>query len=253
MKKDTPLLFLILMTACSLALSTVALSSGSQDVLKKQIVNNGEKKSKEKDEEKLPDEIQERVDALKKQNDKLSKDEAIKQVYMNLDRPAYETSTDVSNPNDILVVVNKFNCLNPEYTPQDLEIIPASPAAGTLYMRKEAADAFKNLVQDAKQAGFELNANDAYRSYKAQEDLYNYGISQSGIVDPDAYWIRPSYSETQTGLSADSCINNDTSALDAVLNYPEAMKWLNKNLADYGFILRYPKGKEVYTLISYEP
>ena len=69
------------------------------------------------------------------------------------------------------------------------------------------------------------------------------------LEEADAFAARPDFSEHQTGLALDiitygaSGDNFDTT---------DAFKWLQKNADKYGFILRYPKGKEDITGYSYE-
>ena len=62
----------------------------------------------------------------------------------------------------------------------------------------------------------------------------------------------PGASEHQIGLALD-IISNDYTSLDEGFENTSAGKWLKEHSKEYGFILRYPKGKEFITGIDYEP
>lgn len=64
--------------------------------------------------------------------------------------------------------------------------------------------------------------------------------------------IRPGTSEHQTGMAVDILGSGYTSR-DEKFEETEGFKWLQEHCADYGFVLRYPKGKEDITGMDYEP
>ncbi|MEK9199864.1 M15 family metallopeptidase [Lysinibacillus halotolerans] len=128
--------------------------------------------------------------------------------------------------------------------------LPADFAPGE---NKEARAAFEKMAADAKTAGFELNAFSTYRSYEYQEVLYNNYVSRDGKENADRYSARPGYSEHQTGLAFDIGEKGKEDLwLTAEFGESEAGKWLVENAHKYGFILRYPKGKEAITGYMYE-
>lgn len=192
-----------------------------------------------------------REQAYAKTHPDLSKEEVQKQVWMNLDKDPYTDMQPVEDLDSMLQLVNKYYYLPSDYEPSDLTSVSSSGENGTVYMRKEAADAFEEFVQASLEQGFILNACSAYRSYSYQENLYNNGVSSYGQEYADAYWTRPGSSEHQTGLSVDIRMDNDTSDLDAVRNH-SSYSWLLEHMHEYGFILRYPDDKEEYTLIAPE-
>ena len=81
-----------------------------------------------------------------------------------------------------------------------------------------------------------------FRSYETQVGLYQSYVDQDGVAAADRYSARPGYSEHQTGLAFDLI---DTSG--NLVQEPGASKWLLKNAAKYGFIVRYQEGKEAST------
>lgn len=106
--------------------------------------------------------------------------------------------------------------------------------------------AFNEMQAAASRDGRSIAIVSGFRSYDTQDGLYKRYCKRDGQAAADRYSARAGHSEHQTGLAADI---NDPS--DAFTNTPEA-KWLAENCWKYGFILRYPKGKESVTGYMYE-
>ena len=123
--------------------------------------------------------------------------------------------------------------------------LPSNYAPGGLL--KEFTDNFNKMKSDALKSGIKLNVVSGYRSYTRQSTLYNNYVKKDGKAAADTYSARPGYSEHQSGLAAD--IN---SVEESFINTKEG-KWLNENCYKYGFIIRYPKGKDEITGYIYEP
>jgi len=111
----------------------------------------------------------------------------------------------------------------------------------------KANAALKKMFAAAKKEGLNLFVRSGFRSYSTQKYLYNSYVKRDGKAAADRYSARPGHSEHQTGLAFD--INKANSSF---AGSPEA-KWLAKNCHKYGFIIRYPKGKESITGYIYEP
>lgn len=195
--------------------------------------------------------LNEREKDYAKEHPELSDEEVQKRVWIHLDKEPYTDMKEVPDLDSMLQLVNKYNYLPSDYEPLDMEPISSSGENGTVYLRKEAAQAFEKLVDASQEQGFILNACSSYRSYSYQEGLYQDGVANYGQEYADAYWTRPGSSEHQSGLSVDIRMDNDTSDLDAVRNHPD-YPWLLEHMHEYGFILRYPDDKEDYTLIAPE-
>ena len=105
---------------------------------------------------------------------------------------------------------------------------------------------FKKMKEGAKKDGITLTVVSGFRSYSTQKAVYNKWVSRDGKAKADTYSARPGYSEHQSGLAAD--LNHVGSSFD---NTKEA-KWLAENCYKYGFILRYPQGKQSETGYIYE-
>ena len=101
---------------------------------------------------------------------------------------------------------------------------------------------------DAKLALVE-NSFKTWKGYEDQEYVYNQKKGSLGTEKADLIAIHPGYSEHQTGLAIDvSTPGANTTTFDTT----DEFKWLENNAHKYGFILRYPKGKQYLTGIAYE-
>lgn len=162
----------------------------------------------------------------------------------------YKNIKKIKNPNNILVLVNKNNQLSYDYIPNNLEKISLEYATEDKYLQKEAKMAFEALSKDAKKMGYYIIATSTYRSYEYQDKLYNYYIDTKGLKYADLCSARPGHSEHQTGLAVDVMGSNKDYDL-----FAESIEfnWMKNNAHKYGFILRYPKGKEKITGFKYEP
>lgn len=114
-------------------------------------------------------------------------------------------------------------------------------------MDSNAYAALQQLQAGAKAAGYSMPLLSGYRSYEYQASLYNSYVAQDGQALADTYSARPGHSEHQSGLAF------DIGALDNAYGNTPGGRWLNAHCADYGFILRYPAGKESITGYQYEP
>lgn len=117
------------------------------------------------------------------------------------------------------------------------------------------------MMQAASQEGVQLAICSPYRDLNRQEVLFNRKIKaymNKGMSYMDAYALSsqavtvPGASEHQIGLAID-IVSNTYTNLDEGFADTDAGKWLAKHSSEYGFILRYPKGKEAITSIEFEP
>ena len=182
-----------------------------------------------------------------KKNGSLTSKEIVTNVNSSIDYEFYTNTrkTDMSKGN--LILVNKYNYLDKYYEPEDLVEIPVGYTTWGGYLTEDTWNAFKKMADVAYKEGIDLYSISPYRSYTTQEGLYERYAARDGYEEADTYSARPGFSEHQTGLAID--IN---SADDSFANTKEA-KWLSENAYKYGFILRYPKGKEYITGYQFEP
>jgi len=120
-------------------------------------------------------------------------------------------------------------------------------------MRKEAAKALEQLFAAAKADGVALAGVSAYRPYGYQKALFHRYVQKDGLEKARMYSAVPGTSEHETGLAVDVAgIDGKCAATSCFAGTQEAI-WLASHAQDYGFIIRYPKGKEDITGYIYEP
>lgn len=152
------------------------------------------------------------------------------------------------------ILVNKSNKLNYNYIPDDLIIINdnndkllnSSPQKNMI--RKIAYNDFIQFQKHAKINNIFIIVDSGYRSYMFQKELFDYYKNELG----DLVYKRVALegcSEHQTGLAIDLAFTDGTEFNEN----DKRVKWLEKNSYKYGFILRYPLGKENITGYNYEP
>lgn len=170
----------------------------------------------------------------------------------------YDTS--IIKPNDIgfeinnnvqpwnLILINKTNEMTDNLLPDLVTTENGEKIAQNVYVHLE------ELFRAAEEAGFSPELTSGYRSRNQQEDIFDDRINEYRELGyskreatslTNSYAARPGYSEHETGLAADiNSADGDSRKL---------YEWLKDNAYRYGFILRYPKGKEDITGIEYEP
>lgn len=111
---------------------------------------------------------------------------------------------------------------------------------------QEALQAFYQMQQDAAADNKWIEIISGYRSYATQSYTYQSFIDDRGQYEADRVSARPGHSEHQTGLAFD--INSTAFAF----TYTPEAQWLAENCTKYGFIIRYPEGKEDITGYQYE-
>lgn len=114
-------------------------------------------------------------------------------------------------------------------------------------LTNETSANFNNMVTSAAAAGISLYNVSGYRSYYDQQYIYNNYVKRDGQAEADRYSARAGHSEHQTGMAI------DVNSLYQSFEYTPEGIWLNNNCYKYGFIIRYPKGKENITGYMFEP
>ena len=151
---------------------------------------------------------------------------------------------------DTKILINKFYYTDENYEPEDLVKIKNWYAYGEgQLMRQVAYDKFISLYNAAKEDGINLIINSAYRSYKDQDEVYTDYVSWYGETEANKIAAKPGFSEHQTGLAIDVVTPGYNSK---TFEQSDAFVWMQKNAYKYGYILRYPKGKENLTGYDYE-
>jgi D-alanyl-D-alanine carboxypeptidase len=163
----------------------------------------------------------------------------------------------LDRPDGQLILVNKTTPIDLSYAPSDLTLPTVAyrtdKSQEEVMVREALVDPLTRLFAGAKAAGFELMIGSAYRSSQLQEKYFNSYASASGLAEAEKYSAHPGTSEHQLGLAVDLTTVDRVCYLVECFAETPAGKWLAKNAHTYGFILRYPKGKEAVTGYNYEP
>jgi D-alanyl-D-alanine carboxypeptidase len=164
----------------------------------------------------------------------------------------------IQNPDNILALVNKDQGLPETYKPSDLIIPNVQFSFGKedipkSYLRKEAAMALEQMFLAAGKEQIELFAVSGYRSYNKQQAIYNLEIQKWGEEKAVQAVALPGHSEHQTGLAMDITSRSVQFKLTEEFGQTWEGKWVAENAHKFGFIIRYPKGKEHITGYQYEP
>lgn len=172
---------------------------------------------------------------------------------------AYDSTRkkEITEPERILVLVNKEYRLPSTYVPDKLRIpqvpFPFGGAHEKKHLREEAAQALEEMFTQAKADGMKLYAVSGYRSYQTQKRIFPTFALQVGFREANTFSAFPGESEHQTGLAMDvTSPDVDFRLVEEFGATPEG-QWVAKNAHRFGFIVRYPSGKENITGYSYEP
>ena len=201
----------------------------------------------------IVNELQERYETEKqKDNDHLSADG---KAESNSDTEKNNNSTETHTVDPLLILVNKNNPL-PESYEVSLKTLPDG-------VNKAAKDAYQplcDMLNAGRKEGLAFEICSSYRSVERQKELFYEDLEaliRRGFSYEKAYkevaseTMPPGHSEHSTGLAFD-IVSLNYQMLDAnQTNTPES-QWLQKHCAEYGFILRYPVGKEDITHINFE-
>ena len=185
----------------------------------------------------------------KRNNQNLEIIQIIKNVNMDLDKKPYEEAKEITDKNNPLVLVNKYNYLGETFIPQNLETINREYALNNMKLVNYAREAFEKMAKAAKEENLNIIAMSTYRSFSYQVDLYNKYKKNDGQEAADKYSGRPGFSEHQSGLAVDVYNGKEN-----YTNFEKTKEftWMKEHANEYGFIIRFPEGKENETGYKYE-
>ena len=163
-----------------------------------------------------------------------------------------------------LVLVNREHPVGADYEPDDLvklkNVMPSSLVTvkgSDIEGDRTAANAMIEMFEAAKAdgvTGWQISAG--YRSYEYQQELFDEqvaeyraeGFTQEKAVSATRNTVAdPGASEHHTGLAFDITVPGVS------FKGTEQSDWISEHCWEYGFILRYPRGKENVTGVTYEP
>ena len=157
-----------------------------------------------------------------------------------------------------LLLVNKQNSVPDGY---EVPLGNIHTLKGTMQCDERIIADLLAMQQDARKEGISLDICSPHRDYEYQKSLFNGKIKKYmnlGVSYMEAYQLSsqavmvPGASEHQLGLALD-IVTISYQNLDEGFADTDAGKWMAENCYKYGFIVRYPKGKEDITGVEYEP
>ncbi len=157
--------------------------------------------------------------------------------------------------NPLLILVNKDHKL-----PEDYEVELMTLSDKSNHAASVAYEPLNAMLKAGRKEGLAFEVCSSYRSVKRQRELLDEDIEKlmkNGYSYQEAYdevtmqTMPPGYSEHSTGLAFD-IVALDYQMLDKKQASTDETLWLHEHCAEYGFILRYPEGREDVTGITYE-
>ena len=161
---------------------------------------------------------------------------------------------------DVTVLVNKEHILDKDYVPLEMYVVDENEnnfhqfkdASLKPMLRSDIKEYVDKLINDAQELGLPIIVDSGYRSFKYQQVILDALIKEKG---DEAFKLvaLPGASEHQTGLAIEFAYYENGIYNDDVKENDKEAIWLKNNAWKYGFILRYPKGKENVTGYNFEP
>ncbi|MDQ0254740.1 D-alanyl-D-alanine carboxypeptidase [Evansella vedderi] len=196
-------------------------------------------------EQKINSDLIGRVSTLQEKNPIIREIAREFQVYM------------VENLDDILILVNKERALPEDYVPSDLVepdvLFSFDEPLPQRLLRQEAAEALEELFEAAAKENIHLFAVSGFRSFERQQAIFAFNWETHGEERANQYSARAGHSEHQTGLAMDITSQSVNFQISTSFGETEEGIWVKENAAKFGFIIRYPEGKEEITGYHYEP
>lgn len=163
----------------------------------------------------------------------------------------------VKKNDDVTKLVNKQYPITEEELPKDLVTLYSTHHDVSCKLRQVTYNAFLKLQRAVMSEGYEIDIDDmnaGFRTFAMQQEVMDYYIDLEGMDKASLRVASVGTSEHHTGFAIDITYYQDGIKIDEEqMEYSDVHNWLLEHAHDYGFILRYPKGKEKITAIRYEP
>lgn len=155
-----------------------------------------------------------------------------------------------------LTLVNKENKIKPSFIKKIELVKRKNYVKEEVLIEKQTALAFDELKEFLKTKNIFMEIDDSYRSIEHQKELKEQFKNQYGEEYANNIVAEPGTSEHHTGLAIDIVLQVDgkyDENNDEIFEHLDSYKAFVQYLSQYGFILRYPEGKEHITGYPYEP
>lgn len=168
------------------------------------------------------------------------------------EEPVWDMHYDITSDESLTRIANKERRTDSGYIPADLVSVNVS-SNGNVQLRKEAAVQLEVMFEASQQDGISLYLISGYRSYERQTQLYEYYCEKYGTEEADRMDAVPGVSEHMLGLSVDLGTADHAYELEDGFALTSAYAWLVEHSYEYGYVLRYPQGKEEITGTAFSP
>ena len=189
----------------------------------------------------------ERYMKIYQENTSYTPRQVVEIVNCDADRPFYTNVEPADLSKGFLIIVNKFYYLEKDYVPENLVVVSKEYSSYGARLEKTVYEAFVEMCEAAKESLLQIvvRADDGYRSYDYQSEVYNYYKNAYGTKGADNCSARAGFSEHQSGLTVDI----EVYPLEGNNTYTNQgrYEWTMENCWYYGFINRYQEGKEHLT------
>ena len=185
----------------------------------------------------------------------LSKEQ--KRIELGDGQSVFVPTLSLFRPNHSWMYVSKQAALASSYQPDTLTplTVPTAASDAPMQLRADVSHQLTALFEAAHRGTHELMVSSAYRSIADQKALYNEFVATKGESMAHQYVLAPGTSEHHTGYAVDvtDASTGCTQSSDKCNLSFESAAWLAEHAPDFGFIIRYPSGKEPVTGIAHEP
>lgn len=164
---------------------------------------------------------------------------------------------------DFEILINNDNRVDKSFIPSNMiEIKPKLKGSvdpdRKILLVDEAYNIFLELQKAARCSGLDLDISSGYRSYTYQELVFKHYVESIGIEKTKKRVALPGSSDHHSGLAMDyfSFRKNDDGSIYPYTDIKEddkEFKWMSCNCHNFGYIIRFPKGKENITGVMFEP
>lgn len=149
-----------------------------------------------------------------------------------------------------LILVNREHCFLDIGTEGLLPVYDREPG---ILLRHRAVVLLTNLMEEIK-GWRQIVPVSGFRSREEQQQIWDNSLAESGREFTEKFVAFPGCSEHQTGLAID--LGEKKDKIDFIcpeFPYSGICQIFRERAADYGFVERYPAGKEHITGIGHEP
>ena len=153
---------------------------------------------------------------------------------------------------DRTILVNRTHPVPEDFSDRIKLVIIPMDEENCILVEEETAKAYQALQQHLIDSGVPNSPLSGYRSFERQQVVWDNFIRDHGPEYAARYVAKPGFSEHQTGLAIDVTLY-DQNGNDIEDSCAPEFETMHRILHPFGFILRYPAGREAITGYDYEP